>query len=298
MPVVALLLVSAFWGVHPVVGKVVEHQLQPLSLTVWRYTLCAVCYLPFVGRVRHWHRLSRKSWGTLTFVALCWAVLYPLFYYQALTSVPPVECLLIVNTSPLMAAALAWLFLKERLARRTWMGIFVSFVGVAVLVMSQWEGSRNLGGLAFGVLAALAFAIYTLTSRLLFQTLPLLDVMLFTSLAGCGMLWAYAGIVGQAHTAALAIVSLSPGGWLQLLYIVVLVSAVAYVLYGYGLRKLPAGISSAVSFYPEVLFTALAQWLWLGRVPGAMTLVSALFILGGTALITIRRREIPEIVGG
>lgn len=296
MPVVALLIVSALWGIHPVIGQVVERQLQPLPLTVWRYTLCAVCYLPFLIRIRRWHRLSGRTIGLLALVTLCWAVLYPLFYYQALKSLPPVECLLIVNTSPLMAAALARVFLNEHLRGLAWVGILICFSGVLALVLVQWQGSHSFAGVVMAAAAALAFAFYTMISRSLFQTLPSIDVLMVSSIAGAVLLWVYALATGHLHSTRMAIMSLTAAGWGQLLYIVIMVSAVAYVLYGFGLRRLPTGISAAVSFYPQVVFTALAQWLWLHQAPRIITVVSALLILSGTALLTVRRRRPAQAV--
>lgn len=65
MPWLALIVVSALWGIHPVVGKAVEAQLAPLPLTVWRFTLCAVCYLPLYRRVWRLRELSLKRLGLL-----------------------------------------------------------------------------------------------------------------------------------------------------------------------------------------------------------------------------------------
>lgn len=291
MPFIALVLVSAFWGIHPVVGVVVEHQLNPLALTVWRFTFSAACYLPFSKRLRQSFRQPPKMLLLLLLASLSWAVLYPLFYYHSLRHLPPVESLLIVNTSPLLAAVFAGLFLKERLLRRDWFGILLSFCGILVLVVGQWKLSHSLIGMVYAGCAALAFSAYTLLSRILFQRLPLLDVLLFTTTVGTAMMWLYAVFTGQGAVTAVALRSLSTGGFAQLLYIVIFVSTVAYALYGYGLRRLPAGVSSALSFYPQVVFTALVQWLWLRHAPTELTYISAMAILGGTALLTVRRRK-------
>jgi drug/metabolite transporter (DMT)-like permease len=104
LPLLALLLVSALWGSHPVVGKLVEHQLSPLPLTVWRFTLGAALYLPIFKKLPAIMRLPRRQFWLLALSGLMWAVLYPLFYYQSLRILSPIESLLLVNTSPLIAA--------------------------------------------------------------------------------------------------------------------------------------------------------------------------------------------------
>lgn len=285
LPLLALLFVSAFWGGHAVVGKAVEQQLSPLPLTVWRFTLGALFYLPLLGRLKRILRLQRRLFWQLALSGLAWAVLYPLLYYQSLRTLAPVQALLLVNTSPFLAALLGWAFLRERPGKWQWAGILVSFTGVIVMVVDEWSGSLSLVGVLFGLLSALAFAIYTVSSRALFQTLPLFDVLIGTSFWGALMLWFITLVSGELHPVAGALTALNADGWLEFLYIVLIVSTVSYVFYGYGLRRLPAGISSALTFYPQVVFAALIQWIGLGIVPTWQTGVSALFIFTGTALM-------------
>lgn len=296
MPWLALLVVSALWGIHPVVGKAVEAQLTPLSLTVWRFTLCAVCYLPLYGRLRRFTKLSGKRLLLLAVSAVCWAILYPLFYYRSLRFLSPVESLLIVNTSPLLAAMLAWLLLRERLHRMEWLGILVSFTGVVLLVAGQLGGHGWLIGLLLAAVAAISFAGYTVSSRFLFQRLPLEDVLVSTSLFGAVGLWLITLCSGQVAPVAHALAGLTPSAWWQLAYIVVAVSTIAYVLYGYGLTRVPAAISSALTFYPQVVFTALTAWIWWGTKPSGLTIAAACFILGGTGIMRIRARKGEDIL--
>jgi drug/metabolite transporter (DMT)-like permease len=157
-----------------------------------------------------------------------------------------------------------------------------------ILVAGKWGGQAPMTGLLVALLAAIAFAAYTVASKSLFQALPLFDVLVGTSVWGSLFLWIYVLVTGQAVQVVEALAPLSVAGWLQFLYIVAVVSTLAYVLYGYGLRNAPAGIASAVTFYPQALFAALIQWVWMGIVPGAITLVSAVFILGGTLLMRLK----------
>lgn len=291
MALLSLLLVSLFWGGHAVVGKAVEQQFAPLPLTVWRFTLTAVCYLPFIGRLRRVFRLPTRVRWQLLLTTLCWSVLYPLFYYQSLQSLTPLESLLLVNTAPLIAALLSFLFLRERLTALEVTGIAVSFAGVAALVLFEGAGHVVFRGIAFALIAAASFAGYTVSSRSLFQTLPLFDVLVGTSMVGAVMLWLWTLISGQAGVVAHALGGLNTGGWVQFLYIVLIVSTTAYALYGYGLARLPAGVANALTFYPQVVFAAVIEWVWLGIVPQWATFVGAAFILGGTVLMRLRPKS-------
>lgn len=294
-PVAILLLVSAFWGFHAVVGKAALAELSPLPLTVWRFTFGALLYAPFARRFIHIFRLPAKQFWQLAFSGLCLSVVYPLFYYQSLRHLSPVESLLLVNTAPLLAAVVSWAALREHLSRWEWLGIVVSFLGIAVLVIGQPAGQASTLGIVLALVGAAAFATYTVASRSLFQTLPLFDVLLATSVWGAVQLWIIAGLSGQWGLVAGALTHLTRAGWAEFLYIVLIVSTVSYVLYGIGLRRLPAGVASALTIYPQVVFAALFQWFWLGLAPTLLTGASALLILGGTAITRIKRSRLrPE----
>jgi len=287
----ALVVVSAMWGGHAVVGKAVEHQLSAYPLTAWRFTFGALLYLPWYGRFRSIFRLDRKTLLQLAFTGLCLSVLYPLFYYQSLTTLAPVESLLLVNTSPFIAVLFGWVLFRERLSKYALIGIGVSFTGVLVLVLNDWSGRVNVLGIVFALIGATAFAGYTVLSRRLFQTLPLADVLMSTSLIGTIFIWLLAPFIAPPGGMLAPLYHLTAAGWWQLGYIVVIVSTAAYALYGYGLKRVPAGIASAITFYPQALFAAVMEWLWLGIVPAIATYVSAVFILGGTALMKRGERQ-------
>lgn len=162
LPVVALILVSAFWGIHAVVGKTVESQLDPFELTFLRFTFGAVIYAPFVPRIL---RLSQKMLWQLGLTGFLWAVLYPIFFYQSLRFITPVESLLLINTAPLIAALLGWLVLGEGIRLIHGIGIGIAFLGVAWTTVGQWKTTGSVTGVLFVLIAAAAFAAYTVSSR-------------------------------------------------------------------------------------------------------------------------------------
>ncbi|QSO48577.1 DMT family transporter [Alicyclobacillus mengziensis] len=289
-PIFALLFVSALWGSHPVVGQLVEKQMSPFALTVWRFTLSAICYLPLSKSLVRILKLPAATLWRLFGTAVFWCVLYPLFYYESLRSVPPIDSLLLVNSAPLLAAVFAYVFLRERLGRREWLGIVVAFLGVILLTGYRITFAASWTGIGCAALAAASFAGYTVLSRRLFQELALFDVLFSTTVLGAIVLWMLTLVTGQAHDITLQLMHLSKAGMWEFVYIGVAVSTIAYVFYGYGLRRLPAAVSSAITFYPQVFFAGLLQWVWTGQAPTVWTWVAVAFVFAGTALMSFRKR--------
>lgn len=280
-PYAVLLLVSAIWGAHAVVGASVIAALSPLALATWRFTLTAVLYAPvLIPALRRVRTLSRGDWGLLLAASLCSAVLYPLFYYQSLATLPPVESLLIINAAPVLTALFGYFLYRETLTRGQVVGLAVALMGV-VIISSQAvaRGDQSIAAIGDAAIGTAAFALYTVLTRRLFRRLPLFDVLAVTSLLGAVMLWVVL-VVTRDFPVATALASLNVHEWFALLFIVIFVSTIAYILYGYGLARLPAGVSAALTFYPQAVFAALLQWVWLGR---AVTLIT---VAGGAVILT------------
>lgn len=287
-PVALLLMVSAIWGGHAVVGKTLEQQWSPLDLTVWRFTLGAVCYAPlYPGLIRRIFRLPGRTFWQLALTGLLWAVLYPVFFYGSLRLVTPAESLLLINSSPLFAALFGRLLLGERLAPVQGIGMAISFAGVVWAAAGQWEARSSALGVALAVMAAGAFAAYTVSSRSLSRKLSMPDMVAATSLWGAIDCWIAAAAAGRAGEMAGALRSLNGEGWQELLYVVVIVNTVSYFLYAYALRRSSAAMCSALTFYPQFVFAALFQWIWLSIEPSAGVIASACLVLGGMAVMNL-----------
>lgn len=287
LAVLALVLVSAFWGGHSVIGKIIENQISPLSLTVWRFTFGGLLYLPFLYRLIRKNVWTARMFWQVALTGLLWAVLYPLFYYQALGYISPVQGLLLINTSPLFVLLLSRLLLKERIHVMQLIGILVAFAGIAWMTLGQWGNTTSLLGIVLTLIASLSFAGYTVSSRAL-SKLSLFDLLAAISLWGAVDSWIIALVTGKTAQVWHSLAALNQSGWLELLYIVLIVNTLAYVMYLYGLRRLSTPVSSALTFYPQALFAALLQWVWFGDVPSETVIISAIFILGGVLLMNLR----------
>jgi len=292
LPLLALVLVSAIWGAHAVVGAQVIAVLSPLTLTVWRFTFAALLFSPALpGALGRFWALRVQDRLALLAAALLWAVFYPLFYYRSLRVLPPVESLLLVNGAPVIAAFLAFLFFRERLRGRQMLGLVVAFAGVFVItVQAQGHGGQDLGALVDALIGTVSFAVYTVLSRSLFARLRLFDVLALTTLIGALALWVVAIVMRQSSVVMSEFLHLHGDEWYQFAFIAFAVSGFAYVLYGYGLARTQTALASALTFYPQAFFAAGLQWLTLGLLPTSGVVLGGAIILLGTFLLQWKPR--------
>jgi len=219
---------------------------------------------------------------------------YQVCYFSAVprTSVA-VTALLAICTAPLMVAGLSRLLLQERFARITLLALAVGITGTVMLVVGPTGGRVRLAGeFAFGALlalgAALAYAfVVVLSKRLLLEMNPLAIVGLSFPI-GAGLLSPVA-----LHSSSIPQTGTQ---WGLLLYLGVIPTALAYILYIFGLRTTSATVASIATLLEPLTATTLG-FLLFGERLGALGLVGAVLLLGAL-LLTVRAPLTGDESGG
>ena len=103
------------------------------------------------------NQLGGKFWllvfrGVAGFVAL-------LFFFYNISKIPLGEAMTFSKTSTIFTAILAYMFLKEKLGFKGWIGVFIGFIGI--IFITEFDGSSlektDYLGILSGVGAALAY---------------------------------------------------------------------------------------------------------------------------------------------
>lgn len=103
------------------------------------------------------NQLGGKFWllvfrGVAGFVAL-------LFFFYNISKIPLGEAMTFSKTSTIFTAILAYMFLKEKLGVKGWIGVFIGFIGI--IFITEFDGSSlektDYLGILSGVGAALAY---------------------------------------------------------------------------------------------------------------------------------------------
>lgn len=157
-----------------------------------------------------------------------------------------------------------------------WAGATALAVLGVVLIAGGGDGSVRTGGVLLALLAAASYAVYTVAAkRLLDAGRPPVAVMAVGFGLGALLL---APLVPTLATTAGA------GGWLVVLYLGVLPTAAAYVLFARGLRHLPAATVATLTLAEPVVAAALGVAL-LGEAVTIARVAGAALILAGLALL-------------
>ncbi len=216
------------------------------------------------------------------------------FLFEAFVLIGPRLALLVLNLSPALATAMAWVWLGERLSIAQMAAIAVVLGGVSWVVLERQtpdeEGRRphrhNIRGLTFALVAALVSAVSILLSKMGLNTgLSTLSGATLRMFGGMLALWAWTLLAGKArptlaafrrHTRALRIVAVA-----------VLIGPVLGMSLGlFAIKTIPVGIATTLSALPPILLLPVGHWLFHERIT-ARAIVGTVIATAGVVWLLI-----------
>lgn len=289
---VVLVLTPLFFSSNLVFGRATVSEVAPFTLAFLRWGLCAVILLPFVVGARS-EALTLVKQVPLLIVALG---LFGMGIsgagpYYALQFTTATNATLIYTTSPIMIILLERLFLGRPIRWREAAGVFMAFVGVAVIL---FEGRlENLlavsvnPGDALVLLAALSWAAYSILfrdSRL--SVLPIMALFGLVCLAGAIILAPFA----LAEFWSGARMPVTTAAWQGIAGIVVFSSLLAFSGFQHGLRTFGPSVTG-ISLYLLPVYGVFLAVLLLGERLEAHHLAGIVLVLLGVVLATYPQRS-------
>ena len=187
------LTTAVLWGMLPIALKVVLAGMDAWTITWWRFAVSLLAlgaFLAWRGQLPRLRGVPRTAWG-LFFIALVTLLANYLLYLVALDHTTPSVAQVVIQLAPILLLLGGVFVLRERFARRQWLGFIVLGAGLLLFFNHRLpELARPTEGLGLSVVliivAAVAWAIYGLAQKRLLSV--------FTSRQVLWMLYAGAAI--------------------------------------------------------------------------------------------------------
>ena len=264
--VAAILAAALCTSLSGLLVRLTEHA-DGWQILFWRSVFCIVTLLLYLGW-RHGARVGDKFLSIGRNGLLCTLTLGASFitFILALTNTTVANVAFTVGMAPVFAALLAWVFLRERVALRTFGFIGLSLGGIALM----FSDGLATGGLLGNILALATCLLYSGTIVLLrrgrrVDMIPAVTIAAALSCVVAAMV-APAGLdIGPYDMGIIAIM-----GVVQL--------AFQYIFFTAGVRHMPAA-QAALLGRATVVLTPFWAFLGVGEVPSALTLAGGGLVL-------------------
>ena len=286
-----LLIICTFliWGTQHPFLKILSDALPPLVINVLRFSMTLLVLIPFV--IAQKTVPTKKDLFKIGALGAIGIACYGFLVIAGLQRSTSINCSILINTHPLIAAILAPFLLKEKLSFRGGLGIVIGFVGM-VIVLSQGFHVTNIfearyfqGNLLL-FLSGICLALYALGSKFFVPQYGSLVTTFYAVLGGTAVLWVGAGATGQ-----LSLLKSVPMQYvLIIVYVAVMTTALTWVIWFKAIQELGICQAEPLFFLLPVSGVVSANIL-LGERITKYSILGAVLILFGIYLVQKRSQE-------
>src|SRR5690625_2263500 len=219
---------------------------------------------------------------------------YNLFFFYCLQSTTVINGSLIIATTPAIMTLGAVIIFKEQWNKYIGLGIVLSFIGVIVVLTdgklaTLFQLEFNKGDLLF-LLALVCWVSHGLLGRRVMQEVSALVTTTISTLVGAILLMA---VTLPKVSEWQLLMTMSKQSWLEMLFMIICSSVLAFLLWNYGVQKIGAAQASIYLNLVPINTALLAVFVY-GSPLLISQIVGMLIVIVGVYFVTIHQHLINQ----
>lgn len=271
-------LAALLWAtIGPAARFTLQSQVDPLEISFWRAAIAGALFI-VRAVARRQRPVARRDLPAVGAFALLGVTVFYWSYFRAVEEGGAALAAILLYTAPAWVALAAALWLGERITGRKAAAVALTLAGIVLVALGSGSagfGAANLGGIGWGLLSGFSYALYYLFGKRYFGRYE------------ASTLFAYALPIGALLLLpAVPFAEKSLTDWLVLVFIAVVPTYAAYLLYALGLARVEATRAATVATMEPVVAAFLA-WLVWGEVLRGTGYLGAALVLGGVLLVSV-----------
>lgn len=262
---ILIVMLYALFAGSIVASKVILPYTKPIFLTGIRMFLGGIALLSYEYFHPHrkfkfhkedmWYYFQLMFFGVyITYILRFWALEY----------MPAFKMSFLYNLSPFLTSFYCYLFFKEKLTKKQWIGLSIGLLGILPILINRTPGEANWGEFLFiswpelAILVSVATNSYSwIVMRSLVREKKYSPVMVNgISMTAGGLLALVTSPIFEPLLPVTHVFSFIAG----LTFIVIVSNIICHNLYGHLLRNYSATLLSFAGFLTP-LFTAAYEWM-------------------------------------
>ena len=269
-----LLTILAFLSVAimSAFGKAASSSVSSGVLVFFQNSISLVLLLPWVIR-DGLGNMKTKHLG-LHFVRGISGMLSQYFMFVALSHIPLVDAVLLVNAAPLFIPIITWIWLRHGISGRLWLSLLIGFVGI-VLIIQPASGVFNWAT-SLALIAGIFSAIALVTVGRLNTTESSIRILF------------YYFLISTILTVPLLLTKWAapePKAWIYLIGIGIAMALAQLLLVLAYEQASPSRVSPFN--YSVVVFSGIIGWIIWNEVPNTLSILGTILVCVGGILSVI-----------
>jgi len=296
--VLACLGAATLWGANGVASKyLMNGGLSPFVWSQGRLTIAAALTIlwlaltrPELLRIRPAHIIHFILLGSIGMAGVnaC--------YFAAISKIPTAAAILIEYLAPALIAVFSWAFMHQRMGRLKCMALFLALGGCYVVAGGYNVNllTLNLGGLFWGLGAALTYSFYIVYSEYSLRSYSPWTLICY-ALIIAAITWNV--VLGPARLLTM--------GWNAPSWIIIFLASsvgtvVPFGLFAYGVEYLRSTRATIIATF-EPIAAGLIAFLFLGERLLALQIIGGLAVMTAVILIQLEKEHdemTPALIKG
>jgi drug/metabolite transporter (DMT)-like permease len=283
-PVVILSMI--FWGMSFVWSSIVFKYYHPITTIFLRLIISTLLLSIFIVLTKQFERLKKEDRGLFLLSALFNPFLYFLGENFGLINSSPTISSVIIATIPVFTPIVAFFALRERLSWLNITGIFISFSGIAVMLVNpDLSLNASPAGVAFLLGAVASAVIYSVFLKKLTRKYSSLTIITYQNALGVIYFLPLFLIFDVKH-----FLSVSPNFELisSLLQLSVFASSLAFIFFTMTVKEL--GVSRTNVFSNLIpVFTAIFSAIFISENFSTTKIAGMAVVIIGVMISQVKR---------
>lgn len=235
--ILALIATNVIWGAASPIFKLALQNFPPFSLAFLRFFGGMILLFPFVYKDL---AIKKKDWLNLFLLSFFGITINITFFFLGLQRAPSINAPIIASGGPIFLYLASILFLREKLHKKVFLGIVISFIGVLTIVVQPVIEKGIYGSLTgnlFFVLATIGAVGHAFFSKKIIKEYNPVTITFWSFWIG---MMTFIPLFSYELVNYHPFSTIDYRGWIGLVFGIVFSSTLAYLLFQWGIKQIQA----------------------------------------------------------
>jgi drug/metabolite transporter (DMT)-like permease len=289
----ALFIANLIYALTFTIAKdVMPETIKPLGFILVRVTGAMILF-QLIHRIWIREKVEPRDYGVLLLCGLFGVAINMMLFFKGLNFTTPIHASVTMTSTPIMVFILAIFFHGEKIIALRIIGIILGAIGAIILALYGQKLEVNNPNLALGNILvfvnACSYALYLTLIKPLMRRYHFITLLKWVFSIGFFVVLPF----GYYEVQEVDWLSISPKIAIEIVFVVVFTSFLAYMLNVYALKRLRASTVGFYIYLQPVLATFIALSVGSDKMD-AVKIFAAIFIFVGVYLVGRKPKAVSD----